>query len=151
MRHGGERSRKDGQRRPNWFGMESCSRRNETRRIGYWILNDSKQGADQWWTHPNRNKTMKPICVPCQRFFKPFKNGRYFLEGMPIENGAKPGVSEAAKWAPYRLWVGDVWKCQGCGAEIISGVGRGPISEHYMPEFNRQREELRADFQVNDC
>ena len=26
---------------------------------------------------------MKPICVPCQRFYRPKKNGFMFIEAMP--------------------------------------------------------------------
>ena len=28
---------------------------------------------------------MRPICVPCRRFYRPKKNGTYFLEGHPTE------------------------------------------------------------------
>jgi len=95
---------------------------------------------------------MKPICVPCQRFFRPIKNGFYFIEAMPIEDRPAPGTAEPEKWEPYRIWVGDKWRCEGCGAEIVSGVGRGPVSEHYQPDFRRQIEQLHADqLQVNDC
>ncbi len=51
---------------------------------------------------------MKPICVPCQRFFRPKKNEFYFLEGMPIEQGAIPGTTEQEQWKPYKLWTGDL-------------------------------------------
>jgi hypothetical protein len=34
---------------------------------------------------------MRPICVPCQRFFRPIKNGFHFIEGMPVD-GAVPGM-----------------------------------------------------------
>lgn len=95
---------------------------------------------------------MKPICIPCQRFFRPAKNGFYFIEGMPTVNEAAPGNSEPEKWQPYKVWVGDVWECHGCGARIISGVGREPIAEHYQPDFPDRVSALGADqFQVNDC
>lgn len=93
---------------------------------------------------------MKPICVPCQRFFRPKQNGKYFIEGMP-ESGAEPGNSEPEKWKPYKLWAGDLWECNGCGSQIISGTGLNPISEHYKPDFAEQAQRLNADYQVNDC
>lgn len=97
---------------------------------------------------------MKPICVPCQRFFRVKQNGFYFIEAMPVYNERHPlpGTAEPAKWTPYRLWVGDRWECEGCGAVIVSGVGLGPIAEHYQPEFAERIQRLGADqLQVNDC
>ena len=94
---------------------------------------------------------MKPICVPCQRFFRPKKNGFYFIEGMQAVNGAKPGTEEPENWKPYKLWLGDLWACEGCGTEIVVGTGRPPIAEHYEPNFKKQIEETGATLQVNDC
>ena len=94
---------------------------------------------------------MKPICVPCQRFFRAKKNGFYFLEGMPTDN-AKPGNSEPEKWSPYKLWAADLWECEGCGKTILSGFGHNPIAEHFQENFTELVTKLGADqFQVNDC
>lgn len=93
---------------------------------------------------------MRPICVPCQRFFKPTKTGICFIEGMPTDE-AQPGIVEADKWKPYKLWMGDQFTCPGCGAITIVGVARHPISEHFMPNFENIRQQLGAEFQVNDC
>ena len=95
---------------------------------------------------------MKPICVPCQRFFKLTKAGFYFLEGMPVESRAAPGSAEPEKWKPYKLWAGDRWECPNCHAVIISGVGHSRIAEHYEPDFAAKVAALGADqLQVNDC
>ena len=95
---------------------------------------------------------MKPICVPCQRFFRPKKNGFYFLEGMPICKGAAAGGSEPEKWEPYKIWAADQWECEGCGALILTGFGQDPIAEHYEPNFTEKVKQLSGDqFQVNDC
>jgi len=95
---------------------------------------------------------MKPICIPCQRFFRMKKSGYYFIEGMPTVAEALPGTAEPGKWVPYKLWVGDLWHCEGCGAEILSGVAREPISEHYKSNFADEMAALGANqFQVNDC
>lgn len=94
---------------------------------------------------------MKPICKPCQRFFRPEKNGFYFIEGMPIGDKVAPGTSQPDKWKPYKLWIGDLWKCQGCGTEIIVGVPAMHISEHYMTDFDERVQAFGAKYQVNDC
>lgn len=94
---------------------------------------------------------MRPICVPCQRFFKPTRTGMYFIEGMPTAEDAQPGTADADKWKPYKLWSGDQFTCEGCGAATIVGVARYPIREHYMPDFEDVRQQLGAEFQVNDC
>ena len=97
---------------------------------------------------------MKPVCVPCQRFYRVKRNGHYFIEAMPVAGAdhAVPGASEPDDWKPYKLWSGDLWECNGCGAKIIVGVGSGPIAEHYQPDFAEQVKKLGADqLQVNDC
>lgn len=95
---------------------------------------------------------MKPVCVPCQRFFRMKKSGFYFFEGMPTGDGrAEPGTAEPEKWKPYKLWVGDLWECQGCGAQILSGFGARPIAEHFETTFTQHAASLSATFQVNDC
>jgi hypothetical protein len=96
---------------------------------------------------------LKPICVPCHRFYRSEKNGVRFTEGMPVgPDRAAPGLSEPEKWKPYKVWQGDKWKCQGCGAEIIVGAAQRPIAEHYQDGFAETAERLGADkYQVNDC
>lgn len=95
---------------------------------------------------------MKPVCVPCQRFFRPKKNGYYFIEGMPKRGRPEPGTAEPENWQPYKLWVGDQWECEGCGAVILSGFGQHPIAEHYQPDFAERVKAMGADqLQVNDC
>lgn len=95
----------------------------------------------------------KPVCVPCQRFFRPEKNGFYLTEGMPVgPNRPEPGTTEPEKWKPYKIWVGDKWRCHGCGTEIIVGYGASPIRIHHESDFEETRKALDADqFQVNDC
>lgn len=95
---------------------------------------------------------LKPICVPCQRFFRPAKNGFPVIEGMPKGNGVKPGTEMADQWEPYKLWMGDLWSCPGCNANIVIGIiSHQPISEHYQYDFKDTVEKLNATFQVNDC
>lgn len=95
---------------------------------------------------------MKPVCVPCQMFFRPKKTGFYFTEGMPIDTvePAPPGTEAPEKWEPYKLWVGDLWECRGCGTQIVVGVAGSPISEHYMEDFHDMQQRLNGQWQVND-
>ena len=94
---------------------------------------------------------MKPICVRCQRFYRPSKNGVAFIEGMPNGNHIAPGLADPDNWRPYKLWMGDEWTCPDCGSVIIVGVGWEPISEHYKPEFKERVAEFDASLQINDC
>jgi hypothetical protein len=94
---------------------------------------------------------MKPICVPCRRFFQPKKTGLYFLEGRPRHAHVEPGTAEMENWLPYKLWNGDLYQCQGCGSLTIVGVARLPIGEHYEPDFEDKLREFQPSMQVNDC
>ena len=87
------------------------------------------------------------------------KKSVYFIEAMPrpadpIDGNRLPlpGRTEREKWTPYKLWAGDRWECEGCGAAIVSGTGLHPIAEHYQPDFTEMVERLGATLlQVNDC
>ncbi len=88
---------------------------------------------------------MKPICVKCQKFYKPKKNGFRFTEMMPV-NG--PDWDQGT-WRPYKVWDGDLWECKGCGHEIVVGCGLEALSEHYMPDFHDYQK--MSQLEVNDC
>lgn len=92
----------------------------------------------------------KPVCVPCQRFFRPEKNGYSWVEGMP-KGCAPPGTLRPDLWSPYKLWHSDLWKCEGCGTEIIVGHCGLPIAEHYEDGFDDKVKAYNATLQVNDC
>lgn len=95
---------------------------------------------------------MKPICIPCRRFYRVKQNGYHFIEGMPIGANVQPGLIEPEKWTPYKIWVGDLWRCEGCGHETISGVAHFPWAEHYQADFAKVLEETGAKRrQINDC
>lgn len=100
---------------------------------------------------------MKPVCVPCQRFFRMKKSGFYFTEGMPVgttrgTTRALPGTAEPERWKPYKVWSGDRWECEGCGASILSGFGASPVAVQHESGFRETIERLGASqFQVNDC
>lgn len=91
----------------------------------------------------------KPICVKCQRFFRPLKNDIRVLEGKPIVDGAQPGTFEPNSWAPYKVWHADLWHCKGCGTQIIVGFGQRPAMEDYKDDPEKMKAE--ATHRVNDC
>lgn len=91
----------------------------------------------------------KPACLKCQRFYRPKKNGFIWCEGMPKENHAEPGISHPEKWEPYKIWSGDLWKCGGCGHELIVGSGYQPISVQHYPDFQHDMRFVKAT--INDC
>lgn len=62
-----------------------------------------------------------PVCKKCHVELRPETNG--------------VGVLDLASFGPAQIWAADLWKCPGCGIEIVGGFGRGPISEHYEPDF----------------
>lgn len=94
---------------------------------------------------------MKPICIRCERFYRPKRNGFKFIEGMPNRQHACAGTGDPAAWSPYKLWTGDLWECPDCGAQIIVGVGIAPISEHYMDDFDHKVQAHGAELLVKDC
>jgi hypothetical protein len=94
----------------------------------------------------------KPICVTCKRFFKPARNGQIVLEQMPAREGVQPGVGDEEGWRPYKLWMADLMRCDGCGTEIVYGFGMNPLSEHYREGFEEWLEVSRDGMVVvNDC
>ncbi len=96
---------------------------------------------------------MKPICVKCERFYRPKKNGKAFVEMMPKggRDRPEPGIADRDGWEPYKLWMGDLWLCHGCGHELIVGSGYQPIAEHFQPDFSALVEAWRAKITINDC
>ncbi len=94
---------------------------------------------------------MKPICVTCKRFYRPKKNGFFFIEGMPAVDGAKPGNAEPQNWKPYKLYAGDLWECPDCHSQIVSGVGAGPIGMRHEEDFAYKVESYQPTLSVNDC
>lgn len=95
---------------------------------------------------------LKPVCVDCQRFFRMKKSGVWFVESMPGPGHTRPepGTAEPRSWVPYKVWVADLWACPGCGHEVLSGFGSGPVSEHYMPGFAEAMARCTVK-PVNDC
>jgi hypothetical protein len=55
-------------------------------------------------------------------------------------------------WAPYKLWIGDLYTCPGCNAQIVVGVPYAPLAEHYQTELYAQRLQTHPpQIRINDC
>lgn len=94
----------------------------------------------------------KPVCATCRRFYRPHRNGTAFIEAMPKGSERPPsGLEAPERWMPYKLWLGDLWRCEGCGNEIIVGSGSMPLSEHFHSDFEKQVENWKAKITINDC
>ena len=98
---------------------------------------------------------LKTVCVKCQRFYRPKKNGVSFIEAMPRggDRRPKPGLAEPDGWTPYKLWAADLWECPGCGNQIIPELSAGlaPLNEHYRPDFEKDVDNYKPIVTVNDC
>lgn len=54
-------------------------------------------------------------------------------------------VIEMAVFGPYKVWNADLYKCAGCGAEMVTGFGQYPIrADHYAPDFAEWLETVKA-------
>lgn len=94
----------------------------------------------------------KPACVPCQRFFRPKRIGRRVMENMPVGPPGEtlPGLQTPDLWVPYKIWVGDIWECEGCGTQIVAGWAHAPLAEHFdQPRFADLS--VGITIKINDC
>jgi hypothetical protein len=96
---------------------------------------------------------MKPICVPCARFYRPKRNGVYLCEGMPHGPEWDGQIGrDSPGWLPYKIWLGDLWECPNCHSQIISGVGAQPLDEHYTATFKQNLARTNAlSYFIKDC
>ena len=62
-----------------------------------------------------------PVCVTCNR------------EMFPEKNGVRAVLH--ASFGPYEVYVADLWECLKCGVQVLVGFGRGPLAQHFEPEF----------------
>lgn len=94
----------------------------------------------------------KPVCVKCQRFFRMTKAGKPVLEQMPVAGSAAPGTACPTDWRPYKLWQADLWTCQGCGFQLVTGFGKQAVAERYEDGFKDELGKVKANMvTVNDC
>jgi hypothetical protein len=41
--------------------------------------------------------------------------------------------------APYKLWFADLYYCEECETEVITGFASLPFAEHYQPTYAQER------------
>lgn len=74
-----------------------------------------------------------PICVKCKKEMRCVKNGAWWIKTRPVENApivaGGVGVSVTAR-EPYRATMGDRYRCDGCGAEVIAGLALQSKESH---------------------
>jgi hypothetical protein len=72
---------------------------------------------------------------------------------MPVGSRVQslPGKEHANEWKPYKLWQADLYRCHGCGAEIVVGFGANPVCEKHMVEFEKTFTNFPPSVTVNDC
>lgn len=63
------------------------------------------------------------VCVNCQLEMKPLKTGAF--------------VEEMAAKEPYKVWAGDAFKCECCGATVVTRFGSGAVAEHFQEKYQR--------------
>jgi len=70
---------------------------------------------------------LTPICVPCRVEMRCSKNNRLVCDP------DVPGVGGST------YWLGDEWRCPGCGARIVTGFGK-PLVHHPGPDYGEALE-----------
>jgi hypothetical protein len=71
----------------------------------------------------------KMVCTECQCEFVILKN-----EVSVIEMFCDPPV-------PYKIWSADLWKCPGCGKEVVAGFSQSWV-EHYQSRFQDELDRI---------
>lgn len=75
---------------------------------------------------------MRPICVKCARSMECTKN-EFMVKDMAIDG------------SPSTYWYGDLFECQTCGAQIVTGFG-AKIPKHPR-EIVNEAEKGALEFQ----
>lgn len=74
---------------------------------------------------------MKIVCVNCQSEFG-------------IEKSGVPVVETFGEDEPYKVWFADLFKCRGCGFEVVTQFGAKPHKEHFDVGFAQWFEGFKA-------
>lgn len=73
----------------------------------------------------------KSVCAKCEVELRPETNGVIVAEMM--NNNTKI----------YKLWGADLWKCPGCGIEVVLGFAQQAFMEHFEGDINAKLEEFK--------
>ena len=53
--------------------------------------------------------------------------------------------------APYQLWDADLYACEACGAEVITGFGAAPLAEDWQRTYTQVRARLAPIYSVSNA
>lgn len=67
----------------------------------------------------------KIVCVGCQVEYRPDTNGVTVIDMFQ-----RPP-------RPCKLYEGDMWRCPGCGHQIVAGLGQR-YAEHFQSDFDEK-------------
>ena len=73
------------------------------------------------------------------------------MELRPEKNGVGLLDLFRGNTKPYQLWDADLWKCPGCGYEIVVGFGADPIAVHYEGDIGKVCQEYRSKSRLIEC
>jgi hypothetical protein len=73
--------------------------------------------------------TTSNVLCGCGRFMRPKQNS------VTVEELLEDG-------RPYKLWDADLYYCEDCDTEVITGFGRTPITEHFQRNYAATRARL---------
>ena len=85
---------------------------------------------------------MRILCVNCQIELRPKKNG---VDVLTMSHQPAP-----APPTPYQAFQADLYRCPGCGLEVVAGFALHPWGEHYQEDFGarlKQRASLFHDYE----
>lgn len=81
---------------------------------------------------------IRPVCKKCKVEFRVLSNSA--------------AVIEMASFGPYQVFLADLWRCPGCGVEILGGMPQKAITQHHEEGFDATVAALRRDLDyVVEC
>lgn len=78
----------------------------------------------------------KKICVECQLSYKAEEYGVLILELFQRDSEI------------YKIWFADLYRCPGCGREMIAGFSDKPLAVHYQKELMKKALEIVEDYKT---
>jgi hypothetical protein len=64
---------------------------------------------------------------------------------VPKKNGVYLETKRAGN-QPYMIFACDLWECPNCHFELITGLGKDPVIEHFIqPKYNEVKTQIQSD------
>ena len=71
----------------------------------------------------------RAVCSKCQTEFRPEDIGVIVFEMSGERFEAKD----------YKIWHADLYKCPGCGVEVVIRFADRPLAEHFQDDFEKKK------------